>query len=118
MLGAQLLSAADLALSKGMQAVAEGPDPTNRYAHFIPDAIQTDPEFRKAFESVATDDFVQVMRDTVDSLFDGQLRNPWNDGAVAQGSPDTVSRHARKRRHTSPRQGGDCTSPRPRLSVG
>lgn len=71
MLGAQLLSAADLALNSGMQAVAEGPDPTNRYAHFIPDAIQTDSDFRKAFESIPVDDFVQAMRDTVDSLFDG-----------------------------------------------
>ena len=110
MLGAQLLSAADLALSKGMQAVAEGPDPTNRYAHFIPDAIQTDAEFRKAFESITVDDFVQAMRDTV--------RDPRNDGGVAQGSTDACPRYARKRRHTPPCQGGDRTPPRPGLPVG
>ena len=46
-------------------------DPDDRFSPFSPEIDQTDPEYRKNLEAMPTEDFVQVMRDTIHALFDG-----------------------------------------------
>ena len=46
-------------------------DPDDRFSPFSPEISQTDPEYRKTLEAMPTEDFVQVMRDTIHALFDG-----------------------------------------------
>jgi pimeloyl-ACP methyl ester carboxylesterase len=71
LLGAQLLRSADIALNRGMKAVATSADPADRFSPFVPDGVQDDPDYRAAFEATAPEEFVQAMRDTVEALFDG-----------------------------------------------
>lgn len=70
-LATKLFKAMDLALNKGMKAVVKAFDRDDRFAPFVPEQAQRDPDFRKKLEVMAPEDFAQVMRDTIYALFDG-----------------------------------------------
>ena len=60
-----------MAINQGMKAVVDALDRNDRCAPFVPDQVQYDPEFRQTLESMAPEDFGQVMRGTIRALFDG-----------------------------------------------
>ena len=70
-LGTKLFRSMDMALNQGMKAVVDALDRNDRCAPFVPDQVKHDPEFRSTLESMAPEDFAQVMRDTIRALFDG-----------------------------------------------
>lgn len=70
-LAAKLFKSMDMAENHGIASVVEAFDPDDRFAPFSPEIAQTDPEYRKGLEDMDTDDFAQVMRDTIYAFFDG-----------------------------------------------
>ena len=46
-------------------------DPDDRFSPFSPEIAQTDSQYRKTLEAMSTEDFQQVMRDTIYALFGG-----------------------------------------------
>ncbi len=70
-LAMKLFRSADLALNQGMQEVVAAFDPNDRFAPFVPERSQNDPEYRRELEAMEPEDFAQVMRDTIYALFDG-----------------------------------------------
>ena len=67
----KLFKSMDMAANQGISAVVDAFDPDDRFSPFSPEIDQTDPEYRKNLEAMPTEDFVQVMRDTIHALFDG-----------------------------------------------
>jgi pimeloyl-ACP methyl ester carboxylesterase len=63
----------EVALSKGMSALLEMYDPSDRYAAFVPPLAVADPKFRSEFVTMPPLEFAQVMRRTVAELFDGDF---------------------------------------------
>ena len=61
----------DWAENRGIAAVVDAFDPDDRFSPFSPELAQTDADYRKNLESMNTEDFIQVMRDTIHALFDG-----------------------------------------------
>ena len=70
-LAAKLFKSMDMAENVGIGPVVDAFDPDDRFSPFSPELAQTDPEYRKGLEAMNTEDFVQVMRDTIYALFDG-----------------------------------------------
>ena len=67
----KLFKSMDMAENQGIAAVVDAFDPDDRFSPFSPEIAQTDAEYRKTLEAMPTEDFVQVMRDTIYALFDG-----------------------------------------------
>ena len=67
----KLFKSMDMAENQSVSAVVDAFDADDRFSPFSPEIAQTDPEYRKALETMPVEDFVQVMRDTIYALFDG-----------------------------------------------
>jgi pimeloyl-ACP methyl ester carboxylesterase len=63
----------EIALTKGMNALVESYDSSDRYAPFVPAFAVNDAEFRAEFVTIRPDDFADVMRRTVAELFEGDF---------------------------------------------
>ena len=63
-----------MAENVGIGPVVDAFDPDDRFSPFSPELAQTDQEYRKGLEAMSTEDFAQVMRDTIYALFDGSYR--------------------------------------------
>ena len=61
----------DWAENHGIGAIIDAFDPDDRFSPFSPELAQTDADYRANLESMNTEDFVQVMRDTIHALFGG-----------------------------------------------
>ena len=70
-LAMKLFKSADMAVNQGIKAVVDAFDSDDRFAPFTPERAQHDPDYRRTLEDMATEDFAQVMRDTIYALFDG-----------------------------------------------
>ena len=70
-LAGKLFKSMDMAENLSISAVVDAFDPDDRFSPFSPEIAQTDNEYRKTLEAMPTEDFVQVMRDTIYALFDG-----------------------------------------------
>ena len=103
LLGAQLFRSADIAANQGMKVVAAGGDPADRFAPFIPDRVQHDPEYRGYMEAMAPEEFVQVMLGTIEALFDGEYATLGMTAEMLKGV----------RRPTLVMPGNDDIHPRP-----
>ena len=68
----KLFKSMDLAENEGISAVVDAFDADDRFSPFTPEIAQSDPGYRKTLEAMSTDDFLQVMRDTIYALFDGR----------------------------------------------
>ena len=66
----KLFRSMDMAEKEGISAVVDAFDPDDRFSPFSPEIAQTDAEYRKTLEAMSTEDFLQVMRDTIYDLFD------------------------------------------------
>ncbi len=67
----KLFKSMDLAENDSISSVVAAFDPDDRFSPFSPELAQTDSQYRKTLEAMSTDDFVQVMRDTIYALFHG-----------------------------------------------
>ncbi len=67
----KLFKSMDLAETDGVAAVVSAFDPDDRFSPFSPEIAQTDAQYRQTLEAMKTEDFLQVMRDTIYALFDG-----------------------------------------------
>ena len=67
----KLFKSMDLAETDGIAAVVSAFDPDDRFSPFSPEIAQTDAQYRQTLEAMKTEDFLQVMRDTIYALFDG-----------------------------------------------
>ena len=67
----KLFKSMDLAETDGVAAVVSAFDPDDRFCPFSPEIAQTDAQYRQTLEAMKTEDFLQVMRDTIYALFDG-----------------------------------------------
>ena len=67
----KLFKSMDLAENASISAVVEAFDADDRFSPFSPEIAQTDSEYRQTLEAMSTEDFVQVMRDTIYALFNG-----------------------------------------------
>ena len=70
-LAAKLFKSMDWAENHGIAAIVDAFDTDDRFSPFSPELAQTDADYRKNLESMNTEDFIQVMRDTIYALFDG-----------------------------------------------
>ena len=70
-LAAKLFRGLDLGLTMGMKSVADAFDRDDRCAPFAPEQVVRDGKLRDSFEKMDSEDFAQVMRDTIRGLFDG-----------------------------------------------
>ena len=70
-LATKLFRSLDLALVEGMKAVVNAIDRDDRFAPFVPEQVRYDPEITRNFEEMVPEDYAQVMRDTIRSIFDG-----------------------------------------------
>ena len=61
----------EMAVNEGISSVVKAFDADDRFAPFTPEIAQTDPQYRQTLEDMNTEDFVQVMRDTIYAFFDG-----------------------------------------------
>ncbi len=68
----KLFKSMDMAEKEGISAVVEAFDADDRFSPFSPEIAQSDSGYRKSLEAMNTDDFLQVMRDTIYALFDGR----------------------------------------------
>ncbi len=69
----KLYRSMEMAAEDGIGAVIDAFDADDRSSPFSPEIAQTDPEYRKILEAMDTDEFIQVMRDTIYALFGGQF---------------------------------------------
>ena len=67
----KLFRGMQMATDQGMKAVVAARDLTDLRAPFVPDQVEYDPEYRKRLESMAPEEFAQIMKDTILALFDG-----------------------------------------------
>lgn len=70
-LATKLFRSMEMAVADGISSVVEAFDTDDRFSPFSPEIAQSDPQYRKSLEDMDTEDFVQVMRDTIHALFDG-----------------------------------------------
>lgn len=63
----------EIALSRGMEALLDSYDASDRYAAFVPPLAMVDARSRADFVAMPTDRFADVMRQTVAALFDGDF---------------------------------------------
>jgi len=70
-LATKLYRSIDIALTQGMKAVVVACDREDRFAPFVSERVQDDPEFRQHLEAMPPEEYAQVMRDTIYALFDG-----------------------------------------------
>ena len=70
-LAAKLFKSMDWAENRSIAAIIDAFDPDDRFSPFSPELAQTDADYRKNLEAMPTEDFIQVMRDTIYALFDG-----------------------------------------------
>ena len=73
-LAAKLFKSMDMAENDSIASVVDAFDTDDRFSPFSPELAQTDADYRKNLEAMNTEDFVQVMRDTIYALFDGPYR--------------------------------------------
>ena len=67
----KLFKSMDMAENDSIASVVDAFDADDRFSPFSPEIAQTDAQYRKTLESMNTEDFVQVMRDTIYAFFDG-----------------------------------------------
>ena len=67
----KLFKSMDMAENDSISSVVDAFDADDRFSPFSPEIAQTDAQYRKTLESMNTEDFVQVMRDTIYAFFDG-----------------------------------------------
>jgi len=70
-LAAKLFKSMDMAVNDGISSVVDAFDADDRFSPFSPGIAQIDAQYRKTLEEMETDDFAQVMRDTIYAFFDG-----------------------------------------------
>ena len=70
-LAMKLFKSAGMALNQGIKTVVEFFDADDRFSPFTPERAQYDLEYRRTLEDMDPQDFAQVMRDTIDALFEG-----------------------------------------------
>ena len=70
-LAGKLFKSMEMALNESISSVVDAFDSDDRFAPFSPEIAQSDPQYRQNLEDMDTDDFVQVMRDTIYAFFDG-----------------------------------------------
>ncbi len=70
-LAGKLFKSMEMAANDSLSSVVEAFDADDRFAPFGPEIAQSDPQYRKTLEDMNTEDFVQVMRDTIYAFFDG-----------------------------------------------
>ena len=75
-LSMKLFKSMHMALNCGIKSVVDVYDRDDDFAPFVPEQTTYDPEYRKALEGMAPEDFAQVMRDTIYALFDDQYVIP------------------------------------------
>ena len=71
-LAAKLFKSMDMAENDSIASVVDAFDADDRFSPFSPELAQSDVDYRQQLEGMNTEDFVQVMRDTIYALFDGQ----------------------------------------------
>jgi len=72
-LAGKLFKSMEMAVNDSISSVVAAFDPDDRFSPFSPEIAQSDPQYRKYLEAMDSDDFAQVMRDTIHALFDGQF---------------------------------------------
>lgn len=70
-LAMKLYKSLEMALDRGIKAIVDAFDRNDRFAPFVPERATYDPEYRKSLEAMAPEDFVEIMQETIYSLFDG-----------------------------------------------
>jgi pimeloyl-ACP methyl ester carboxylesterase len=70
-LTSKLFKSMEVAAADGVSAVVDAFDADDRFAPFSPEIAQTDAQYRQTLEAMKTEDFLQVMRDTIYALFEG-----------------------------------------------
>ena len=70
-LTSKLFKSMEIAAADGIGAVIDAFDADDRFAPFSPEIAQTDAEYRKDLEAMDTEEFIQVMRDTIYAFFGG-----------------------------------------------
>jgi pimeloyl-ACP methyl ester carboxylesterase len=70
-LTSKLFKSMEIAAADGIGAVIDAFDADDRFAPFCPEIAQTDADYRKDLESMDTEEFIQVMRDSIYALFGG-----------------------------------------------
>ncbi len=69
-LSMKLYKSADIAINHGINAVVSAFDSGDQFSPFSPEIAQHDRKYRLDLEGMATEDFAQVMKDTIYALFD------------------------------------------------
>lgn len=70
-LTSKLFKSMEIAAADGIGAVIDAFDADDRFAPFSPEIAQTDAEYRANLEAMDTEEFIQVMRDSIYALFGG-----------------------------------------------
>ena len=70
-LTSKLFKSMEIAAADGVGAVIDAFDADDRFAPFSPEIAQTDAGYREELEAMDTEEFIQVMRDTIYALFGG-----------------------------------------------
>ena len=70
-LTSKLFKSMEIAAADGIGAVIDAFDADDRFAPFSPEIAQTDAEYRNNLEAMDTEEFIQVMRDTIYAFFGG-----------------------------------------------
>ena len=73
-LTSKLFKSMEIAAADGIGAVIDAFDADDRFAPFSPEIAQTDADYRANLEAMDTEEFIQVMRDTIYALFAGPSR--------------------------------------------
>ena len=60
-----------MAMNEGIKPVIDAFDLDSRFSPFTPERAQYNQEYRERLEAMRSEDFAQVMRDTIYALFDG-----------------------------------------------
>ncbi len=108
-LAGKLFKSMEMAVNDSISSVVEAFDADDRFSHFSPEIAQSDPQYRKTLEDMNTEDFVQVMRDTIYAFFDGPfptlgmtektLRSIHTPAIVMPGSNDVHPRRVAEMVH-------------------
>ena len=70
-LARNLFKSLEMAMDQGIGPVIDAFDLDDRFSPFSPQTAQYDPEYRMTLEAMRPEDFAQVMRNTIYTLFDG-----------------------------------------------
>jgi len=70
-LAGKLFKSMEMAANGSISSVVEAFNADDRFSPFSPELAQSDRQYRKTLEDMDTEDFAQVMRDTIYALFDG-----------------------------------------------